>query len=148
MKIDITPLEKALGELDENLQFLDAKAWGDNERHKRIFERAAVQAFEFTYGVAIGLLIRQMEHDAPDPAKLSALGIEDRFRLAANSGLIPDVTRFFDYRKKRNLTSHNYNEEISRQLIAILNPFAQDMRFLLKQLQERNPEARDFPLDK
>jgi len=138
MKIDITPLEKALGELEENLQFLDAKAWGDNERHKRIFERAAVQAFEFTYGLAIGLLIRQMEQDAPDPAKLSAMGIEDRFRMAANSGLIPDAVRFFDYRKKRNLTSHNYNEEISRQLLAVLNPFAQDTRFLLKQLQDRN----------
>lgn len=138
MKIDITPLEKALAELEENLQFIDAKAWGDNKRHRRIFERAAVQAFEFTYGVAIGLLIRQMEQDAPDPAKLSAMGIENRFRVAANNGLIPDAQRFFDYREKRNLTSHNYNEEVSWQLLAILNPFAQDMRFLLKQLQDRN----------
>jgi len=138
MKIDITPLEKALTQLEGNLRLIDARVWGDDDEHRCAIERGAVQAFEFTYGLAIGLLIRQMEQDAPDPAKLSAMGIEDRFRMAANSGLIPDAVRFFDYRKKRNLTSHNYNEEISRQLLAVLNPFAQDTRFLLKQLQDRN----------
>lgn len=138
MKIDTSPLEKALGQLEESLQILDSKAWGDNEIHKRAFERGAVQAFEFTFGVAMGLLERQMEQDAPNPAKLKTMGLEDRFRTAADNGLIPDAEQFFDYREKRNLTSHNYNEEISQKLLEILNPFYRDVCFLLEELKKRN----------
>lgn len=135
MKIDITPLEKALAELEENLQFIDAEAWGDNERHRRIFERAAVQAFEFTYEVALNLLRRQMNEIAGGSTKIKRLEFMDFLRAAADHDFIPDAERFFDYREKRNLTSHNYDEEMMRQLLAVLGPFTQDVRFLIEQLQ-------------
>jgi len=138
MNIDITPLEKALAQLEESLQLLDAKVWGDNNASRRNHERGAVQAFEFTYGVAVNLLKRQMEQIRPDSGEFGAMRFEDFLRASAAAGLIPSLENFFDYWEKRNLTSHNYNEEVSRQLLAILNPFAEDMRFLLKQLQDRN----------
>jgi len=138
MNIDITPLERALAQLEESLQLLDAKVWGDNNASRRNHERGAVQAFEFTYGVAVNLLKRQMEQIRPDSGEFGAMRFEDFLRASAAAGLIPSLENFFDYWEKRNLTSHNYNEEVSRQLLAILNPFAEDMRFLLKQLQDRN----------
>jgi len=138
MKIDITPLEKALTQLEGNLRLIDARVWGDDDEHRCAIERGAVQAFEFTYGVAVGLLKRHLEQIKPESVEFGAMRFEDFLRASAAAGLIPNLENFFDYWEKRNLTSHNYNEEVSRQLLAILAPFAQDMRFLLKQLQARN----------
>lgn len=138
MKIDITPLEKALTQLEVNLRLIDARAWGDDDDLRLAVERGAVQAFEFTYGVAVGLLKRHMEQIKPDSGEFGAMRFEDFLRASAAAGLIPNLENFFDYWEKRNLTSHNYNEEVSRQLLAVLNPFAEDMRFLLKRLQDRN----------
>jgi len=127
-----------LAQLELNLRQIDSKVWGDDADLKRTVERGAVQAFEFTYGVAVGLLKRQMEQISPDSGEFGAMRFEDFLRASAAAGLIPNLENFFDYWEKRNLTSHNYNEEVSRQLLAVLNPFAEDMRFLLKQLQDRN----------
>jgi len=141
MKIDITPLEKALGQLDESLQVLDSRPWGDDEKLKRSFERGAIQAFGVTYNVAMNLLRRQMEQEAADPGQLRAMDIENRFRLAADAGLIPDAERFFDYRKKRELTAQSYLDEVVQKLIAILDPFRHDIRFLLEALRKRGELA-------
>ncbi len=138
MKLDATPLEKSLGQLEENLALLDSDIAAGNPAHRRALERGAIQAFEFTYTVAMGLLKRQMEHIAPNPAELNKMEWKDFFRAAADMDLIPDVERFFDYREKRNLTSHNYREEIALTLLAMLDPFARDMRFFLNELQTRN----------
>jgi len=138
MKIDITPLEKALGELEEGLKILDSKVWGDNDAIRRNHERGVVQAFEFTYGVALNLLRRQMNEISGDSKKIKRLEFMDFLRAAADHEFIPDAQRFFEYREKRNLTSHNYDEEVMRQLLAVLDPFAQDVRFLLGQLQSYN----------
>jgi len=138
MNIDITPLERALAQLEGNLRLIDAQVWGDDDEHRCAIERGAVQAFEFTYGVAVNLLKRQMEQIRPDSGEFGAMRFEDFLRASAAAGLIPSLENFFDYWEKRNITSHNYNEEVSRQLLAILSPFAEDMRFLLKQLQDRN----------
>ena len=138
MKIDITPLEKALRELEVNLRQIDSKVWGDDADLKRTVERGAVQAFEFTYGVALNLLRRQMNEISGDSKKIKRLEFMDFLRAAADHEFIPDAQRFFEYREKRNLTSHNYDEEVMRQLLAVLDPFAQDVRFLLGQLQSYN----------
>jgi len=138
MNIDITPLEKALAQLEESLQLLDAKVWGDNNASRRNHERGAVQAFEFTYEVALNLLRRQMNEISGGSTKIKRLEFMDFLRAAADHDFIPDAERFFDYREKRNLTSHNYDEEMMRQLLAVLGPFVQDARFLLGQLQLYN----------
>jgi len=138
MKMDLTPLEKALAQLEESLQILDSKVWGDNDASRRNHERGAVQAFEFTYEVALNLLRRQMNEIAGGSTKINRLEFMDFLRAAADHDFIPDAERFFDYREKRNLTSNNYDEEMMRQMLAILDPFAQDVRFLLGQLQSYN----------
>jgi len=138
MNIDTTPLEKALAELELNLRQIDSKVWGDDADLKRTVERGAVQAFEFTHEVALNLLRRQMNEISGGSTKIKRLEFMDFLRAAADHDFIPDAERFFDYREKRNLTSHNYDEEMMRQLLAVLGPFVQDARFLLGQLQLYN----------
>jgi len=141
MNIDITPLEKALAQMEESMQVLDSRPWGDDEAFKRSIERGAIYTFGVTYDVAMNLLRRQMEQEAADPGRSRAMDIENRFRIAADGGLIPDAERFFDYRKKRELTAQCYLDEVVRQLIAILDPFYHDARFLLEALRERGKWA-------
>lgn len=138
MRLDTTLLERSLVQLQENLALLDSGMADGNPALRQALERGAIHAFEFTHTIAVGLLQRQMRKIAQDPTVLNRMEWKDFLRAAADTGLIPDVERFFDYREKHNLTSHNYREDIALELLAILSPFVQDMRFLLNELQARN----------
>jgi len=117
---------------------LDSGIADGNPALRRALELGAIQAFAFTYAVAVGLLRRQMRQIAPAPAELNRMEWKDVLRAAADTGLIPDVERFFDYREKHSLTSYAYREGIALELLAVLSPFVQDMCFLLNELQARN----------
>jgi len=136
--LDTTPLERSLVQLQENLALLDSGIADGNPALRRALERGAIRAFAFTHTVAVGLLQRQMRKIAPAPAELNRMEWKDVLRAAADTGLIPDVEQFFDYREKRNLTSYTYREDIALELLAVLGPFVQDMCFLLNELQARN----------
>ena len=59
-------------------------------------------------------------------------------RYAAEAGLVTDIARFKDYRDKRNITSHTYNQAKAEKIEAILPDFRDDMRSLLAELEKRN----------
>ena len=59
-------------------------------------------------------------------------------RSAAESGLVTDVSRFKDYRDKRNITSHTYDPAKAEEIVGILDGFLIDVRFLLDELERRN----------
>jgi hypothetical protein len=62
----------------------------------------------------------------------------DLIRSGAEAGLIANVARFRDYREKRNITSHTYDQAKAEQIEAILNDFRDDVRHLLAELERRN----------
>ena len=49
-----------------------------------------------------------------------------------------DVAEWFDYREKRNLTSHVYDEEKARQVYGVISGFAESAASLLTRLKERD----------
>ena len=51
------------------------------------------------------------------------------------------MARFRDYREKRNITSHAYDQAKAKQIEAILNDFRDDVRFLLARLEQCNRET-------
>src|SRR5665213_1310386 len=60
----------------------------------------------------------------------------------SNSGtkhLGREAPPFRGYREKRNITSHTYNEERAEEVVAGLDRFVDDIRFILTQLKRRNP---------
>jgi len=139
--LDVTSLEKALGQLETSLRYLRSEASrADGELHGQ-FRAATIQAFEFTYELAAKFIRRQLEMISLSPAKLRELSFSDLMRAAAEAGLIPDPVAFRKYRERRNLTSHAYEEDVAEEALVGIDDFVRDVHFLLERLRTRQHDG-------
>lgn len=137
MKLDVSSLRNALTALEKSLKFLASDMAKDPDLHEQ-FRAAAIQAFEFTHELAFKMLKRQLEQMSADPASIDTLGYMDVIRSGAEAGLIRDIARYRDYREKRNITSHTYDQAKAEQIVSVLKDFRDDVRHLLAELERRN----------
>jgi nucleotidyltransferase substrate binding protein (TIGR01987 family) len=134
VELDLTSLEKALAALDRGLT-RSAAAPEDEE-----LRDACIQRFEFTYELAWKMLKRRLELDLPNPGEVDAMSYRGLIRAGAEQGLLDAVEAWFDYREKRNLTSHTYDANKAAEVAACLPAFAVHARTLLKTLQARGTQ--------
>ena len=60
----------------------------------------------------------------------------EMIRLANKMGLLrSNLEKWDNYRQKRNLTSHTYDEKIARDVVSIIEDFALEAKFLLEKLK-------------
>ena len=130
--IDLSPLRKALALLSEALQF-----WGDlpdGVPLKRHLRSAVIQSFEFSYELSVRLLRRVLVERSESSDRVSDLSFNDVLRAAADAGLMPDATRWREWREMRNATSHAYDEVKAQAVAAGAAAFALDAAALLAAL--------------
>jgi nucleotidyltransferase substrate binding protein (TIGR01987 family) len=84
------------------------------------------------------MLKRQLEQELPSSEELDRLPFKELIRVGAERGLITVPERWFDYRDKRNITSHTYDEEKAREVFDVLADFATDAADLLTRLKSRH----------
>lgn len=132
MKLDFSSYEKALSSLQRVLE-RSSTVPGDED-----IRDACIQRFEYTYELAFKMLKRQLEEELPSSEELDQLPYKEMIRVGAERGLILVPERWFDYRAKRNITSHTYDEEKAREVFAILSNFAADAADLLARLKSRH----------
>ena len=108
MILDLDPMERALLELEQFLAIAQAEEAAEITARARINRAAVIQAFEFTYGLAVGSIRRQLQESVFTPDEVRAATFNDMLRMAADARLITDPRAWMDYRDKRNLTSHTY----------------------------------------
>jgi nucleotidyltransferase substrate binding protein (TIGR01987 family) len=137
MPLDLSALRDALAALDKSLGYLYSDLAGDLGLREQ-FRGASIQAFEFTYEVAYKMLKRQLETMAANPGDIDKMTFGQVVRAGAEAGLMPDLGRFQDYRDKRNITSHTYDQNKAEEIVAVLRDFASDVRFMLAELERRN----------
>ena len=119
--LDIQPLITARDFLSEALVVAQNK-----------FEIAgAIQAFEVYYELAWKSLKKVLSLNS-----IEVIGARDVFRLAAQKGLIVDHKPWFDYQHKRNITVHEYYDEIERKVYPVLPNFLQDLNQLIEKLKQ------------
>jgi nucleotidyltransferase substrate binding protein (TIGR01987 family) len=140
MKLDLTSLHSALAALEKSIGFLNSEL-AENRDLREQFRAAAVQAFEFTHELAFKMLKRQLGRMTADPAAVDQMAYMDVVRTGAQAGLVTDVARFRDYREKRNITSHTYDQAKAAEIEAVLDDFRNDVRFLLAALERHNCET-------
>lgn len=138
MKLDLTSFQDAFAALERSMTFLTSDIAKKNPLLHEQFRNSAIQCFEFTHELAFKMMKRQLEQMSPDPAAIDKMAYMDIVRSAAEAGLVTDVARFKDYRDKRNITSHTYNQAKAEKIEAILPAFRDDMRSLLAELEKRN----------
>lgn len=132
MKLDFSSYEKALASLQRVLGRSHTVPDDDDIRD------ACIQRFEYTYELAFKMLKRQLEQELPSSDELDQLPYKEMIRVGAERGLIVVPERWFDYRAKRNITSHTYDADKAREVFAILSDFAADAADLLARLKSRN----------
>lgn len=128
-------LRNAFATLEESLTYLNSDMAKDPGL-RRQFRSAAIQAFEYTHELAFKMLKRHLEQMAADESEIDMMAYMDIIRSAAEAGLIRDVARFRNYRDKRNITSHTFEEKLSG-IFSCLDDFVEDVRFLIAELEAR-----------
>jgi nucleotidyltransferase substrate binding protein (TIGR01987 family) len=134
MALDLSSLEKALNGLNRAL--IRAGAAPEDEE----LRDACIQRFEYTFELSWKTLKRQLEEEVASPAEVDGYSFKQLFRVGGERGLVIDVVEWFDYREKRNLTSHVYDEEKARLVFGVIASFASSAASLLARLKERNAE--------
>ncbi len=132
MKLDFSSYDKALSSLKRVLA-RSLTVPGDED-----IRDACIQRFEYTYELAFKMLKRQLEQELPSREELDQLSFKEMIRVGAERGLIIAPEHWFDYRDKRNITSHAYDEERAREVFSVLADFATDAADLLARLTSRN----------
>lgn len=71
--------------------------------------------------------------DLPD-----TLTFNEIIRKANQLGLLlSNLEKWTDYRQKRNMTSHTYEESIAQSVVSVVYDFQKDATFLLNELKKR-----------
>ena len=139
MKLDLTPLEDAVAQLEDGLDIYNSDLALDHPRLKRHLRAAVIQAFEFTYELSVRMIKRYLEQISANPAEIDALSFQDLIRRAGQQGLVrSELDAWMRHRANRGTTSHTYNEERAERVFRNIPEFLGEARYLLKELQEKN----------
>ncbi len=139
--LDCSAFARAVAQLEKSNGYFHSEASQEDPDLREQFRAATIQAFEYTYGLATKMIHRQLGQIVANPAELREMAFLDLMRLAADASLIRHAPPFKIYREMRNITSHTYNPERAEEVVSVVDDFLHDMRFLLKELKQRNHEV-------
>ncbi len=143
MRLDLSPLEKAVGELEEALRCYELGRDLPYPWLPRQLRAAVIQAFAFTYELAFGMLRRHLAASEPDPGRIAAMSFRAVIRLALDRDLVAsEVPIWMKFRARRGTTSHTYSETHAIRVFRTVTDFLEEARYLLARLKERN-SSRD-----
>jgi len=128
-ELDFSALHNALATLDEALKRTPSQ--------DTLIRDGCIQRFEYTYELSIRMLRRKLEEMADHAEEIQQASFRDLIRIAAEKDLLNNPTRWFDFRIKRNITSHTYNEDKAEEVFAIIPEFSQATHDLLQRLKEK-----------
>ena len=139
MKLDYSPLASAVEQLQTSFGYLHGDLACADSGLREQFRAATIQAFEFTYELAVKMIQRQLAQIAANPDALRKMDFADLMRDAADAGIVRDALPYISYRELRNKTSHTYDADRAEETVAMIDEFLRDMLFLLQELRKRNP---------
>ena len=139
MKLDYSSLEDAVDQLQRSFDYLHGDLARTDSDLREQFRAATIQAFEFTYELAVKMIQRQLAQIAANPDALRKMDFADQMRDAADAGIVRDAPPYIRYRELRNKTSHTYDADRAEETVSVIGEFLRDVRFLLQELQKRNP---------
>ncbi len=137
--IDLGPMQDAIATLTESLTLIQESGDRQSEPMRLLMQRGLIQAFEYTYGLAVFMMTRYLrEHDST-PDKHDLNGFEELIRVADEHQLLHSpFSRWKAFRHARNLTSHTYDRAKAEEVAEIIPDF--EVIYLLSKLQERSTQ--------
>ena len=127
--LDITSFENALNSLNSILIRYE------KDNHDIDIRDAVIQRFKYTYSLALKMLNRFLNMQAPQA--LPDMTFNEIIRNANKLGLLKsNLEKWTEFRQKRNSTSHTYDEKVAIEVMAIIPEFKTEAEFLLEQLKK------------
>lgn len=120
-KVIITPLIRAQKVFNQAVE----QAKNDLEKD------GAIQRFEFTYELVWKTLRKILKFKG-----VNISSPRDVFRESAREGLIEDPKFWFEAIKKRNLTSHVYDEDFSEEVFEFLPRFKEELDKVIETIKK------------
>jgi len=139
VKLDYSSFEDAVAQLQRSFDYLHGDLACMDSGLREQFRAATIQAFEFTYELAVSMVQRQLTQIAANPDAVRKMDFADWMRDAADAGIVREAPPYIRYRELRNKTSHTYDSDRAEQTVLVIDEFLRDMRLLLQELQKRNP---------
>jgi nucleotidyltransferase substrate binding protein (TIGR01987 family) len=138
--LDLAPLRKAVGSLNDTLGVVADKPWFhvQSPAVQNALIAGVVQNFTWVFDLSGKMIRRRLELDSDSPADVERLNYRDLLRTAAEKGLVADVAAWFRYRELRNITSHSYDREKAMDVYRGTLRFAVDAAALLTGLELQN----------
>lgn len=130
---DLDPLDKAIATLAEAIDYWHDEP--DDSGRKPHLRAGAIQAFEFSYELAVRSLRRVLIDRALVPPEVAALSFNDLLRSGADAGLVAAPDAWRRWRELRNRTSHAYDERQAEAIAAELGAFLTDAQALARALR-------------
>ncbi len=128
----ISALENAHKRLGDVL-----KIFVENENDD-IVRDSVIQRFEFTYSIALKTLKKYFEGVAFVMEDVQQMTFNQVIRVANQLDLLHfELDKWTEFRQMRNLTSHTYDEEVARKVVAVVPDFCEEVGYLLKQLRSK-----------
>jgi nucleotidyltransferase substrate binding protein (TIGR01987 family) len=137
MKLDLTNLQNAIGQLDKAIKFSESPLADDPEVFEQ-FRNSVVQCFEYTYELSWKYLKRQIEKEHANPSIVDEWEFKELIREASTRGFIDDPQQWFLFRRLRNISSHGYDKTKADEVLSHARQLWQAADFLFKKLQEKN----------
>lgn len=98
-------------------QLLNAFELGKTKTLSDLEKQGYIQAFEFTHELAWNVIKDYFEYQGQS----QITGSRDAAREAFNKGLIENGNAWMEMIKSRNLSSHTYNETVSKEITEKIN---------------------------
>lgn len=96
-----------------------------------------IQAFEYCFDLSWKTMKRLLE----TRGKI-ANSPREAFRMAALEGFIDDPELWFDLLKKRNITTHTYNQKTADEVIGICSLFSEQIKLFLRNIGIQDDQYR------
>lgn len=135
MKMSLSTLEKTVRSLESSLSVYDRYENTEDKELKIALKESVIQSFEVSYEMSRKMMKRYLKESVGEDT--DQMVIKDIFRLGEKSGILSSAESWFDYKEKRNQTSHIYDVKIAEEVFLTSRKFLQDARFLLEKLEEK-----------
>jgi nucleotidyltransferase substrate binding protein (TIGR01987 family) len=130
--LDISSLQKAAATL------ADILVEYNKDETKIIVRDSVIHRFEYNYELAFKMVKRYLEMTEANSETIKTMSFQDIIRLGNERGLLrSELKKWKEFREKRNITSHTYNEDTASDVLAIVADFLAEVQFLLDTLQKR-----------
>lgn len=130
--LNITSFEKALNSLKEVIEVYNS------DKTNLIIRDSMIQRFEYTYFIALKMIKRFFSQGAFVLENIEGMTFNAMIRQANKMELLKsNLEKWDDFRQKRNLISHTYDENVAMAVALVIEDFAIEVQYLLNRLKEK-----------